>query len=99
MIFNSKHLMHGKIILFQLSRCKQLITKRNLLKRFMGRFSVICPLFHPVKLILYTSLHLINKTDKIHRCSKSKIVIPIECYIVFSGSLVHKRSKNITMAN
>ena len=55
----------------------------------MGRLSVICPLFYPVKLIVYTSSYLNNKTDKIHRCFKSEIIIPIGCYIVFSSSLVN----------
>ena len=64
----------------------------------MGRFSVICPIFHPVKLIVYTSSHLTNKTDKIHRCSKSKIIIPIGCYIVFSGSLVNVGSKTFVQS-
>ena len=59
----------------------------------MGRFSVICPLFHPVKLIVYTSSHLNKQKDKIHRSSKSEIIIPVGCYIVFSGSLVHAGSK------
>ena len=59
----------------------------------MGRFSGICPLFHPVKLIVYTSSHLNNKTNMIHRCFKSEIIIPIGCYIVFSGLLVHGGSK------
>ena len=36
-----------------------------------------------------TSSHVNKKTDKIHRCSKSEIIIPIGCYIVLSGSLVH----------
>ena len=53
----------------------------------MGRFSVICPLFHPIKLIVYTTSHLNNKTDKMR--SKSKKIIPIGCYIVFRGSLVY----------
>ena len=65
----------------------------------MERFRVFCLLFHPVKLTVYTSSHLTNKTDKIHRCSKSKIIIPIGCYIVFSGSLVYERLKYITMVN
>ena len=60
----------------------------------MGRFSVICPLFHPVKLIVYTSSHLNKQKDKVHRCSKSEIIIPVGCHIVFSGSLVHAGSKS-----
>ena len=59
----------------------------------MGRFSVICPLFRPVKSIVYTSSPLNNKTDKSHICSKSEITIPVGCYIVFSGSLVQGGSK------
>ena len=76
-----------------LSRCKKLITRQNLLKRFTGRFNVICPFFHPFKLIGYTSSYLNNKTDYIHRCSKSIIIIPIGCYIAFSCSLVYGGSR------
>ena len=43
----------------------------------MGRFSVIYPLFHPVKLIIYTSSYLNKQKDKVHRCSKSEIIIPV----------------------
>ena len=64
----------------------------------MGRFSDKCPLFHPVKLIVYTSSHLNNKTNKIHRCFKSEIIIPIGCYIVFSGLLVHGGSKTFVQS-
>ena len=32
----------------QLSNCKKIKSRNNMLKRFMGRFSVICPLFHPI---------------------------------------------------
>ena len=64
-------------------------TRKNLLKRFIGRFSVIYPLFRPVKLIVYTTSHLNNKIDTIHRCYKSEIIIPVGYYIVFSGSLLH----------
>ena len=60
----------------------------------MGRFSIICQLFHPAKLIVYTSSHLNKKTDKIHKCSKSEIIIPVGCYIVFSGSFVHGGSNS-----
>ena len=56
-----------------LSRFKKIYTRNNFLKTFMGRFSVICPFFRPVKLIVYTSSHLNNKTDKSHKCSKSEI--------------------------
>ena len=59
----------------------------------MGRFSVIFPLFHPVKLIVYTSLHLNKQKYKIHRCSKSEIILPVGYYIVFSSSLLHCGSK------
>ena len=45
-------------------------------------------MFHSVKLIIYTSSHLNNKTNEIHRYSKSEIIILIGYYIVFSGSLV-----------
>ena len=72
---------------------KNKVQEKNILKQFMGRFSVICPLFYPVKLVVYTSSHLYKQTDKIHRCSKSEIIIPVECYIVFSISLVHGGSK------
>ena len=44
-----------------LSKCKKAYTRINLLKSFMGPFSIICPLFHPVKLIVYTSSHLNKK--------------------------------------
>ena len=64
----------------------------------MGGFSVICSLFHPIKLIVFTSSHLNNKTDKIHRCSKSEITIPGGCYIVFSSSLVHGGSKDFVQS-
>ena len=45
--------------------------------------------------IVYTSSHLNNKIDKIHRYSKSETIIPIGCYIVSSGSLVHDGSKTL----
>ena len=45
-----------------LSKCKKAYTRINLLKSFMGPFSIICPLFHPVKLIVYISSHL-NKNQ------------------------------------
>ena len=64
----------------------------------MWRFSVICSLFHPVKLIVYTSSHLNNKTDEIRRCSKSETIIPIGSYIVFSGSLVHGGLKTFVLS-
>ena len=60
----------------------------------MGQFSVICPLLHPIKLIVYTSSHLNKQKVKIHRCSKSEIMMPVGCYIVFKGSLVHGGSKS-----
>ena len=44
-----------------LSKCKQTSTRNNMLNKIMGRFSVIFSLFHPVKLIVYTSSHLKNK--------------------------------------
>ena len=69
-----------------------------MLKIFIGRFSVICSLFHPVKLTVYTSSRLNNKIDKIHRCSKSEIIILIGCYIVFSGSLVYGGSKTFVQS-
>ena len=75
--------------IMSLSRCKKSYTRKNLLKRFMGRFTVICLLFYPVKLIVYTYLYLTNKTDKIRRYSKSEIIIPVGSYIVFSSSLVY----------
>ena len=61
----------------------------------MGRFSVICPLFYQVKLIVYNSSYLNKISDKIHKCSKSEIIIPIGCYNVFISSLVHGSSKTI----
>ena len=89
--FSDKKLLKTQIN--ELTNCKTAKMKRNMLKKFMGRFSVICPLFHPVKLIVYTSSHLNKQKDKIHRCSKSEIIIPVGCFIVFSGSLVHGGSK------
>ena len=64
----------------------------------MGWFSVICPLYNQVKLIVHTSSHLNNKTDKIHRSSKFEIIIPIEGYIVFSCLLVHCGSKTFVQS-
>ena len=79
--------------IMSLSRCKKSYTRKNLLKRFMGRFTVICLLFYPVKLIVNTSLYLTNKTDKIRRYSKSEIIIPVGSCIVFSSSLVYGGSE------
>ena len=59
-----------------LSKCKKQSTRKNMLKQFMGRFSVIFPLFYQVKLIVYTSSNLNKQIDKIHRCSKSESIIP-----------------------
>ena len=55
-------------------------------------------MYNPVKLIVYTSPHLNNKTDKIHRSSKFEIIIPIEGYIVFSCLLVHCGSKTFVQS-
>ena len=77
-----------------MTNCKTKKLRSNLRKKIIGRFSVICLLFHPVKLTVYTSSHLNKQKDKVHRYSKSEIIIPIGCYIAFSGSLVHAGSKS-----
>ena len=49
---------------------------------------MICSLYYPVKSIVYNS-SLINKSnEKIHRCSKTEMIVPIVCYIIFSGALI-----------
>ena len=58
-------------------------------KDFHARFSLLSALRSPIKLKLWNCSHRHHSEKNIHRRSIIEVIIPEDCFIMFSCGLVH----------
>ena len=61
----------------------------NNVKAFHARFSVLSALRSPIKLKLWNCSHRHHFEKIVHRGSMIEVIIPEDCFILFSCGLVH----------